>query len=70
MLAWLRGTTMPERISPVRMREIDYILRFPGKFTKADICEAARQLREEINLLEQQIKRTLSINPEHEGSPS
>lgn len=42
---------MPDRLSPVRMREIDYILRFPGRFTKADICDAAVELRVEIDLL-------------------
>lgn len=59
---------MPDRLSPVRIREIDYILRFPGQFTKAYICDAAAELREEINLLNEQLRRTLSINTDHEGS--
>ncbi|ACU71887.1 hypothetical protein Caci_2978 [Catenulispora acidiphila DSM 44928] len=59
---------MPDRITLVRMREIDYILRFPGRFTKADIREAALELRAEINLLDPTVQRTVSSNPRHEGT--
>lgn len=61
---------MPDRISPVRMREIEYILRFPGRFTKADIRDAAAELRAEIDLLNEALQSTLPHNPNCEGTPS
>lgn len=61
---------MPDRISPVRMREIEYILRFPGRFTKADLRDAAVELRAEIDLLNSAAERTLPSNPDRKGSPS
>lgn len=61
---------MPDRISPVRMREIDYILRFPGRFPKSDIRDAAVELRAEIDLLNEALQRTLPANTHHEGTPS
>jgi len=61
---------MPDRISPVRMREIDFMLKFPGRFSKADIRDAAAELREEIDLLNEALRRTLPTNTKHEGSSS
>lgn len=58
---------MPNRISPVRMREIDFILKFPGRFSKADIRNVAAELREEIDLLNEALRRTLPTNTKHEG---
>jgi len=59
---------MPDRISPVRMREIDFMLKFPGRFSKADIRDAAAELRREIDLLNSALERTLTTNTNHEGS--
>lgn len=61
---------MADRISPGRMQNIDFMLQHPGRFTKADLRDAALELRAEIDLLEAQLARTLSSNPDHEGSPS
>ena len=61
---------MPDRISPVRMREIDYILRHPGKFPKSDIRDAAVELRAEIDLLSEVLQNASPTNPDHEGSTS
>lgn len=61
---------MPDRINPVRMREIDYILNHPGKFPKSDIRDAAAELRAEVELLNKALQNTSPTNPDHEGSPS
>lgn len=61
---------MPDRISVVRMREIDYILRHPGKFTKTDICAAAAELRAEIDLLNQGLQNASPSDSNREGTPS
>lgn len=52
------------------MNAIDFMLDHPGRFTKADICEAARQLREEIDLLNKALQRNLPANIHHEGTSS
>lgn len=59
---------MPDRISPVRMREIDFMLKHPGRFSKADIRDAAVELRGEIDLLNEALRRTLPTNAKREGS--
>lgn len=52
------------------MNAIDFMLAHPGRFTKADICDAAAELRAEVSLLNAQIQRTLSTNTDNEGPRS
>lgn len=61
---------MAERLSPTRMKTIDFMLSHSGRFTKADICDAAAELREEIDLLDEALRRTLPNNTNCEGTPS
>jgi len=44
------------------------MLKFPGRFSKADIRDAAAELRREIDLLNSALERTLTTNTNHEGS--
>lgn len=61
---------MADRISPGRMDAIDFMLAHPGRFTKADLRDAAAELRAEIDLLNSAAERTLPSNPDRKGSPS
>ena len=61
---------MAERLSPTRMKTIDFMLSHSGRFTKSDIRDAAAELRAEINLLNEALQRTLPANTDHEGTPS
>lgn len=61
---------MADRISPGRMNMIDFMLAHPGRFTKADLRDAAAELRTEINLLNEVLQRTLPHNANPEGRPS
>jgi len=52
------------------MKTIDFMLSHSGRFTKADIRDAAVELRTEIDLLNKALQRTLPANTDHEGTPS
>lgn len=42
---------MPDPLNPIQLRRIDYVLRYPNKFTKADVHAAALELRAEVERL-------------------
>lgn len=46
------------------------MLAHPGRFTKADLRDAAAELRAEVELLDKALQNAAPTNPDHEGTPS